>query len=289
MVHGVERHDNNAIIPGMKVRCFFYLLLALWSCSFAAHAQVLVLVHGYLGSGGDWRLSGITHALDRAGWEDGGHLSIQESKVVNYRAGRAGQDKTFYTLDMPSEASILVQAEKLAIFMQAINKFHPGESLNIAGFSAGGVIGRTYMVMRKDEEPRVASLITIATPHLGSHLAELGVKLRQTPFSWVAPYLGAGSFNRSDVLFHDLRPEEPGTYLYWLNRQVHPKARYVSIIRTGNSLFNSDFIVPVYSQNMNNVVALRGSSVVLRTSGGHMLGYQDAMLLVELMIIGNQI
>jgi hypothetical protein len=40
---------------------------------------------------------------------------------------------------------------------------------------------------------------------------------------------------------------------------------------------------------MNNVVALRGSSVVLRTSGGHMLGYQDAMLLVELMIIGNQI
>lgn len=273
----------------MKVRCFFCLLVMLWLVSFTAHAQVLVLLQGYLGHGSSWRMAGVTHVLDRAGWEDGGHLDIQNGKVVNYRAGRAGQDKTFYTLEMPSEAPVLTQADKLAIYMKAIARFHPGESLNIAGFSAGGVVGRTYMVQRRDDEPKVASLVTIATPHLGSHLAELGLKLQDTPLTWFTPFMGAGSFNRSDALFHDLRPEESGAFLYWLNRQVHPKARYVSIIKTGSSLFDSDFIVPVYSQNMNNVIALRGSSVVLRTRGGHMLNYQDAVLLVQLMIIGNQI
>ena len=273
----------------MKVRCFFCLVLVFWLLSFAAHAQVLVLIQGYIGHGSSWRMSGITHVLDRAGWEDGGQLSIQDGKVVNYQSGKAGQDKTFYTLDLPLEAPVLTQAEKLATYMKAIAKYHPGESLNIAGFSSGGVIARTYMVQRKDDEPKVASLITIASPHLGSHLAELGLKLQETPLTWFTPYMGAGSFNRANALFHDMRPEEPGTFLYWLNRQVHPKARYVSIIRTGSSLFNSDFIVPVYSQNMNNVIALRGSSIVLRTIGGHMLNYQDAVLLVQLMIIGNQI
>ena len=273
----------------MKVRSFFALLVLLAIGTGAVHAQVLVLVHGYMGHGGSWRVSGITHVLDRAGWEDGGHLSLQEGRVVNYQQGRPGQDKTFYTLDMPYEAPILSQAEILANYMKVISSSHPGESLNIAGFSAGGVIGRAYMVMRKDDEPRVASLITIASPHLGSHMAELGVKLQQTPLSWVAPFMGADAFNRADVLFRDLRPEEPGNFLYWLNRQVHPRARYVSIVRSGTSLFSTDFIVPEYSQNMNNVIALRSSSNIIRTSGTHMLTYQDAVLLVQLMLIGNQI
>ena len=147
----------------MKVRCFFCLVLVFWLLSFAAHAQVLVLIQGYIGHGSSWRMSGITHVLDRAGWEDGGQLSIQDGKVVNYQSGKAGQDKTFYTLDLPLEAPVLTQAEKLATYMKAIAKYHPGESLNIAGFSSGGVIARTYMVQRKDDEPKVASLVTIAT------------------------------------------------------------------------------------------------------------------------------
>jgi imidazolonepropionase-like amidohydrolase len=36
-----------------------------------AEDDVMVLVHGYLGPGSSWRLSGITHVLNRAGWEDG--------------------------------------------------------------------------------------------------------------------------------------------------------------------------------------------------------------------------
>ena len=273
----------------MKMRSLFALVLTLWLTPMMAHAQVLVLVHGYLGQGGSWRLSGTTHVLDRAGWEDGGHLRIEQGEVVNYRRGMSGQDRTFYTLDMPSEAPVMVQSKILAQYMKAIGQQHPGESLNIAGFSAGGLIGRTYMVMRKEDEPRVATLITISTPHLGTQLAEVGSQLQQTPLSWVAPFVGAGAFNRSDVLFRDMRPEEPGNFLYWLNRQVHPSANYVSIVKGGDSFLGGDFVVPAYSQNMNNVIAIRGMSDIIRSTGGHMLTYNDALLLVQIMLVGRQI
>ena len=274
----------------MKLRIFFVWFIILTAVSFSASAQVLVLVHGYMGQGGSWRVAGITHVLDRAGWEDGGHLRIAEQhQVVNYRQGRSGQDKTFYTLDMPSDAPIAVQAKFLATFMKAISSHHPGESLNLAGFSAGGLVARMYMVVRRQDEPKVASLVTIASPHMGTQIAEIGAKLQQTPLGWVAPFMGAGSFTRSGQLYRELRPEAPGNFLYWLNRQVHPKAKYISIVRTSNSFMGGDFIVPAYSQDMNNVIALRGSASVVRSSGGHELTFQDALLLTQLMIIERQI
>lgn len=272
----------------MSVRGLFIVTVLLVQ-ALPVHAQVLVLVHGYLGQGASWRVSGITHVLDRAGWEDGGHLRLQGDQVVNYRQGRPGHDKTFYTLDIPGAAPIAVQTQYLAAYMKAINRHHPGESLNIAGFSAGGLVARMYMVTRKTDEPRVASLVTIATPHLGTHLAEIGSKLQQTPLAWITPLMGASEFNYSDMLYKDLKPEAPGTFLYWLNRQVHPKARYVSIIKTGNSLIGSDIIVPKTSQNMNNVVALRGASRVLQSPGMHELTFQDAILLLQLLKVERQI
>jgi pimeloyl-ACP methyl ester carboxylesterase len=259
----------------MKFRIFFNALVLLYLASFNTHAQVLVLVHGHQGQGGSWRESGITHVLDKAGWEDGGHLRIHKDKeVINYRLARMIQDKTFYTLDMPSEAPIAVQAQFLATFLKAISSHHPGESMNLAGFSAGGLVSRMYMVARKSDEPKIAMLVTIATPHLGTHMAEIGAKLQRTPLAWITPYMGAGTFNRS---------------ANWLNRQVHPTAKYVSIVRSSSSLLGGDFIVPSFSQNMNNVIALRGNSSVVHSTGGHELTFQDALLLTQLMLIERQI
>ncbi|MCW8962908.1 MAG: alpha/beta hydrolase, partial [Gammaproteobacteria bacterium] len=272
----------------MKYRSFFTLVVLMWLLPLNAHAQVLVLLQGYLGPGSSWRASGVTHILDRADWVDGGHLRIENDKVVNYRK-QFGQDRTFYTLKMPTEAPVMVQAKLLAKYMKDIGKQHPGESLNIAGFSAGGIIGRTYMVMRKDDEPKVATLITISTPHLGTHLAEVGSKIRRSPLSSFTPFIGAGSFDRSDALLKDMHPEEYGNFLYWLNRQTHPRARYVSVIKGGRSFIGGDFVVPAYSQNMNNVVALWGMSTTVRLTGTHMLSHVDALLLVQQMLIGQQI
>lgn len=274
----------------MKFRSLFCALILLYLASLSVHAQVLVLVHGYQGQGGSWRVSGITHVLDKAGWEDGGHLRIhKDKKVINYRLARRIQDKTFYTLDMPSEAPIAIQAQFLATFLKAISSHHPGESMNLAGFSAGGLISRMYMVTRKSDEPKIAMLITIATPHLGTHMAEIGAKLQRTPLAWITPYMGAGTFNRSANLYRELKFEEYGNFLYWLNRQVHPRAKYISIVRVSSSLLGGDFIVPSFSQNMNNVIALRGSSSVVQSTGGHELTFQDALLLTQLMLIERQI
>jgi len=274
----------------MKYRTFLNVFILLYCVSFGAQAQVLVLVHGYQGQGGSWREAGITHVLDKAGWEDGGHLRVDKNnKVINYRQARKVQDRTFYTIDMPSDASIIVQARFLASFLKAITKHHPGESLNLAGFSAGGLVSRMYMVVRKNDEPKIATLITIATPHLGTHMAEIGAKLQRTPLAWITPYMGASTFNRSAPLYRELKFEEYGNFLYWLNRQVHPTAKYISIVRASSSLLGGDFIVPTFSQNMNNVIALRGSSSVVHSTGGHELTFKDALLLTQLMMIERQI
>lgn len=270
----------------LKKLLFLYLLII----STGAQAQVLVLIHGYLGQGGSWRAAGVTHVLDRAGWEDGGHLRIENQQVMNYRQSEPQKyDRSFYTLDTPSDAPVGLQAQFLATFLKAISKRHPGESINLAGFSAGGLVARMYMVNRKDDEPKIASLITISTPHLGTQLAELGKKLRQTPLSWFTPYIGAETFNRSGGLYHDLSPEEPGNMLYWLNRQPHPKATYVSIIHVGTSMLGGDFVVSTRSQNMNNVIALRGQVYSLPVKGGHALTFQDALLLVQLLKAQSQV
>ena len=47
--------------------------------------------------------------------------------------------------------------------------------------------------------------------------------------------------------------------------------------------------MPAYSQNMNNVVALWGMSNIIRSTGAHMLSHKDALLLVQLMLVGQQI
>ena len=268
------------------------LLLLLMGCllSVQVQAQILILIHGYPGQGGNWRDAGMTHILQSAGWQDGGHLRLQNRRVIDYRLVNPHlNDKTFYTLDMPYEAPINIQSALLARYMRSINARHPGESLNLSGFSAGGVVARMYMVNRQSDEPRVATLTTIASPHLGTYLAEMGIRLHDNPLTWMMPYPGAEIFHRSGRLFQDLLPERPGNFLYWLNRQRHPAATYISIIRQDLPPPGGDMMVSGTSQNMNNIPALRGRSYVLPTTGGHRLTFQDVLWLVQLMQRERQI
>lgn len=52
-----------------------------------------------------------------------------------------------------------------------------------------------------------------------------------------------------------------GSMLYLLNRKSHPEIIWISLVRDSNQTANNDFIVPVYSQDMWNIPALRGSAV----------------------------
>lgn len=249
------------------------LLLAALLLPQLGRADALVLVHGYLGDANSWFSSGVAARLRRAGWRFGGKLTVSR-QGVGVQGGESG-DKLFYVMTLPSEAPVEVQFSYLEPMLDAVRKRHPDEPLSIAGHSLGGLLGRYAMVRRPDL--KVTALITIASPHLGTDKAELALLAGSTPLSMMAPMLGAGTINRSRSLYAELVPQKPGNFLGWLNYQQHPQALYFSVIRTGKgSVSIGDMVVPPYSQNMNNVIALRGSSLVARSAEGHSLAPSDA-------------
>ena len=73
---------------------------------------------------------------------------------------------------VPSAASIALRAEELARLVRMI----PAKKVNIIAHSMGGLDVR-YAITKLGLADRVASLITIGTPHLGTPVADLGAKL----------------------------------------------------------------------------------------------------------------
>lgn len=245
-----------------------------------AMADVLLLLQGYRGDGSEWRYSGVSTELAAAGWQDGGHLWFGARGVQGNRP--RGSGARFYTVALPSEAPLAVQAQALQGYVEHVSHAHEGEALWLVGYSVGGVVARYYMVQHPQQVIR--GLVTIATPHLGTDTAELGLAAGQSPLGWVTPMLGAGTLNRSQALYAELARERPGTLLFWLNRQPHPQALYVSLIRPDGSWWGSgDSVVPAWSQDMNHVQALRGRGRSVVVGGEHALNRADGRVLVELL------
>ncbi len=262
-------------------RLLLMMLLLPAAVPATAWAETLVLIHGYLGDG-DWRAAGATRPLLEAGWADGGQLALRGDGAVAGNLPQPGGAKRFYTLALPSEAPLLHQLGFVERYVQEIRRRHGRESLYLAGHSAGGVLGRLYMV--KHPEAGVDALITVASPHLGSEVAELGNAFGQTPLAWAAPLLGLGTLNRSQGLYYDLNRSRPGNLLYWLNGQPHPEARYVSIVReSGIPLLSGDGVAPAWSQDLNGVWALRDRALTLPSSGDHALRVEDGVVIARLL------
>ena len=252
----------------------------------AATAETLVLLQGYLSDSDYWREVGITRMLSANGWADAGTLRTTGHGIrVDRPLPRSS--RRVYTLALPSEAPLMVQHRYLEQYLDVILNRHPYESLILVGHSAGGVLGRLYMVEHPDTP--VAALITFASPHLGAESAEIGAMAGNSPLGWVAPLLGGATLNRSQGLYTDLVRERPGSLLFWLNRQEHPSSRYISIVRKDDGLLNfGDLVVPAWSQDMNQVAALRGRATKIVTQGGHGLNKQDGELLLKILSSSSQ-
>ncbi len=246
------------------------------------YAKTVVLIHGYHSDGDVWRYTGIAPRLLAGGYADGGHLITTPIGMVRINQRKGQGQGQFITLSLPSEAPLMVQASHLNDYISYIrNKIEPGE-LILVGHSVGGVVARLMMV--KSPEHRVDQLITIAAPHLGSGISEVGVIASQTPVSWFLPVIGAESINRSQGLLYDISREQTGNILFWLNRQPHPKAQYVSIVREEGGIFeDGDMIVPTYSQDMNRIPTLEGRSALVFSVGGHNLIGADGDLLLQIL------
>jgi len=255
--------------------------------SVTTRADILVLVHGYLGSADSWELSGINQVLEANGWERGGLMSSSPASIAPLYLG-PGKDAAnkVYMVDLPSEAPIVVQTDHFLGMLATIQTMHPDENLIIVGHSAGGVVARMALVRGQPEN--IKALITIASPHVGTTRANQAIEATDEsgPFGFVKGFFGGDGYDllrRSRGLLFDLAHPRPGSLLYWLNAQQHPDIKYISVVRLNPVGFAGDELVPGYSQDMNNVPPIQGNSSVIVTPAGHTLVAQDGATLLQIL------
>ena len=270
----------------MKKGLLTVLFLAISLAGQLVRADVLVLVHGYLSGAQSWDNSGITSVLQQHGWQHAGVYVAGPSGIYLLPTSTGQAVNSVYTVDLPSEAPVVVQSFQLREILAAVNKAHPGESVTIVAHSAGGVVARAALV--KGKIGNVRALITIASPHLGTLRAEQALDATDIPFplSMVTDVFAGETYDtamRSRGLYVDLVRPRPGTLLYWLNSQPHPDIGYYSIVRGQETTVAGDFIVPGYSQDMNNVPVLRGKSSRIMIPRDHGLDILDGSVIVKLL------
>jgi triacylglycerol lipase len=257
------------------------LILLLLLASTAVQADVAVLVHGYLGSATSWDVSGVAPALQHNGWQRAGILTPRG--LIPTRADAVGNK--FYTVELPSMAPVALQADLLSRMIGTLQQRHPDEPVILVGHSAGGVVARMALVRGGVKQPK--ALITIAAPHLGTLRAVEALDETDDafPISVVKEFFAGelyGVVRDSWEVLLDLTPEQPGNLLFWLNRQPHPDIQYISVVRPG-PIGAGDELVPAFSQDMNNVAALKDRSQVVTTPVSHALQPSDGPLLMRLL------
>jgi pimeloyl-ACP methyl ester carboxylesterase len=270
----------------MKKGFLVSILLLLGAVNSPARAEVLLLVHGYLGGAHSWENSGITTILQQRGWQRAGVYVADPAGVRLVPAAGGEAKRKFYTADLDSVAPMRIQVVQLQEILNAIEQANPGEPLIIVGHSAGGVVARAALVLGSGRQ--VVSLITIASPHLGTVRAEQALDATDIPFpfSMVTDFFGGQTYHvarRSRSLYHDLVRPYPGTFLYWLNAQPHPDIKYISVVRAQTAAGFGDYVVPAYSQDMNNVAALRGKSSLVTIPGRHELAPADGGVILDML------
>ena len=96
-----------------------------------AVADVLVLVHGYLGTAKSWAEAGAMARLHQRGYRHVGELGYGPSGVVFQPTGQKSQ-QPMYTVGLPSQAPVVIQADWLAAQLREIRKRHPDEAVKLA-------------------------------------------------------------------------------------------------------------------------------------------------------------
>ncbi len=259
----------------------YFILLLLGMQSLPASPDVLILVHGFLGSAHSWEHSGINSILQKHGWKRSGVVN----QVGMIPTADIEAEQKVYSVELPSIAPIAVQTDLLSRQINLIQAIHPDEPVVLVGHSAGGVVARLLLV--RHGLANAKALITIASPHLGTGRALEALEATDDlfPISLLKDIFAGEIYDLvrdSWGVLLDLTPAYPGTMLYWLNQQPHPDIAYISIMRQG-SVGLGDELVPSFSQDMNNVYALSGKSVNHMLPVSHSLQAADGVKLVEIL------
>jgi len=257
----------------------------------AVRADVLVLVHGWAANADTWVHSGVLPVLESQGWRNAGVVYSTPAGVQHFPVRYTNQSRNrVYRAQLPDTAPLLLQASHLTSQLAFIQQIHPNEAMIVAGHSAGGVVAR--LVAIRPDYVRIKSLITIASPNLGTPRALDGMDVVDSkPFFCPGPgmdllktMMGGNSYQYlkdSRGIMSDLAPIAPGSLLNWLNQQPHPDIEYHTVIRSG-----VDNLVPAISQDLNQVPAVRGRAHRYLTPAAHDLNPADGILLVEILAQG---
>ena len=249
-----------------------------------SQAKTVVFIHGYMAEGSIWQYSGVVERMRQNGWPFAGRYGFNESLQVIQDVSKQKRNATV-TVELPWEVSVEEQAELLNRYLKAIYK-NRREPIVLVGHSAGGVVARYGLV--KYGAGNVVSLITIATPHLGTPMAELAMLASASPLGALMHDLGDSTLLASRELFLDLMPARQGSFLGKLNQRKHPEINYYSIVRAAEPVDlkrydQADLVVPAEYQDMNNIPALEGRSVRVASDGGHALVAKDANRILKLL------
>ena len=257
----------------------------------SAGADVLVLVHGYLGTAHSWAESGVIHRLQQRGYRHLGIYGYGPGRVLYQQLSTQATQKPVYAVNLPSQAPIVIQADWLAVILREIRKRHPEEAIDLAAHSAGGVVARMTLV--RHGSLGVQHLITIATPHFGTGRAIQALDatdesgLLGFAKEWVVRRATGhalyDTIQQSRGVLIDLTPPRPGNLLFWLNGQAHPDILYTSIMRIGTFYMPGDHVVPPPSQDLSRVPALIGRVKTYSMANGHLLTPQDGDLIGNLL------
>jgi triacylglycerol lipase len=161
-----------------------------------------------------------------------------------------------YSFPVHPLASVAARAESLKKALDAID----APRVNIVAHSMGGLDAR-YLASRLGAAGRVASIVTVGTPHRGTPLADLGAGL------WlVAPMLrmassrlgvdAEGLFDLTSARmqhFNEVVPDVPGVfYGAWLAKATRARDLTPLLLPTwtllGRKAGDNDGLVPVSSQ-----------------------------------------
>ncbi len=263
-------------MPAGLLRATLFLLL-LWWLPQPLLAQVMLLIPGYQTQQQThpFREAGVTIPLVASGWTDGGQM-LPSLRGVEFDRSPETSRKLFYTLVMPTDRPVSMQAEWLNLYLDAVTRRHPDEPVILVAHSLAGVVTRYSLVTRK--RPEVTALITIASPHVDSSMIQLGDFFWQSPLGTYTPLLGQADLRQLLELYSGISPDQPGNVLRWLSHQTHPDIRYVGIVRI------SDTVVEPVLQDLNRVANLRGRAERLLSPGGHALEASDGTVLAALFL-----
>ena len=273
----------------MKKLVCLLLVWVLLLPALEAKADIVLLAHGYLSDASTWESSGISTILEKNQWQRTSILITGPGGV--HRIPATGSTTTQpknkqFLAELPSTAPIGIQADHLQAMLWFLSAKYPKEKIVLVGHSVGGVVARLTLVRSKI--PNITALITIASPHLGTPLAEEALDATSSPWpvEIVKDFFGGNSYQTlkySRGLYIDIVRPWPGTLLHWLNHQPHPPIHYVSIVRSQPFVLWGDILVPGASQDMNNLPSLAGKSTRHVTVSGHGLNPGDGVLLAQIL------